>query len=90
MLRRSAIRGPVREVVAVHPYRSEPPRAVRRELIEGARRRIRCAGCTSYFLWTEVPRLRGTLAARSTGTSPTSSTSGRTPRPPRADQRPPR
>lgn len=54
--------GAEREVLGAYPHRSELPRAIWRDLIEGAQRRVWCGGYTSYFLWTEVPNLVATLA----------------------------
>jgi hypothetical protein len=54
--------GAEREVLGAYPHRSELPRAIWRDLIERAQRRVWCAGYTSYFLWTEVPDLVETLA----------------------------
>lgn len=56
--------GAEREVLGAYPHRSELPRVIWRDLIEGAHRRVWCAGYTSYFLWTEVPNLVETLGVK--------------------------
>jgi len=62
---RSAVKtGVDREVVAVYPYRSALPRSVWADLIANAECELMFAGYTSYFLWTEVPRLRDVLRER--------------------------
>jgi transcriptional regulator with XRE-family HTH domain len=50
-----------REIVAVYPFRSALPRSLWRDLITGATKTLTFAGYTSYFLWLEVPNLRGIL-----------------------------
>lgn len=62
---RAAIKtGADREIVTVYPYRSGVPRSLWRDLITRADERIVLAGYTSYFLWLEIPGLRGTLARK--------------------------
>lgn len=59
---RTAIKtGPDREVVAVYPFRSAAPKALWKDLVASAERRITFAGYTNYFLWLEIPNLRATL-----------------------------
>lgn len=53
--------GPDGEMVAMYPRRSDMPRDVFRELISRSRRRLWFGGYTSYFLWVDVPDLRGQL-----------------------------
>jgi transcriptional regulator with XRE-family HTH domain len=53
-----------REVRAVWPTRSAVPRSLWADLISRARRRVLCAGYTSYFLWTEVPGARELLQGK--------------------------
>lgn len=59
---RAAIKtGADREIVTTYPFRSAMPRSLWRDLIVGASKTLTFAGYTSYFIWTEVPNLRGTL-----------------------------
>lgn len=60
-IRRNIKTGPDREIVAVYPYRSACPKSVWRSLFAGATRDITLAGYTNYFLWLEIPNLRGLL-----------------------------
>lgn len=60
-IRRNIKTGADREVVTVYPRRSDCPKAVWRSLISGAGRDITLAGYTNYFLWLELPNLRGAL-----------------------------
>ncbi|WP_395110010.1 helix-turn-helix domain-containing protein [Actinomadura sp. SCN-SB] len=60
-VRRNVKTGPDREIVATYPYRSACPRSVWRSLITDATRDMVFAGFTNYFLWLEIPNLRGVL-----------------------------
>ena len=60
-IRRNIKTGPDREVAAVYPRRSDCPKSVWRSLISGATKDITLAGYTNYFLWLELPNLRGVL-----------------------------
>ena len=50
-----------REVVSVYPHRSLIPRSLWRDLVGGAEKELVFAGYTNYFLWLDLPGLRGTL-----------------------------
>jgi transcriptional regulator with XRE-family HTH domain len=60
-IRRNIKTGPDREVAAVYPRRSDCPKSVWRSLIAAADKDITLAGYTNYFLWLELPNLRGVL-----------------------------
>jgi transcriptional regulator with XRE-family HTH domain len=60
-IKRNVKTGPDREIVAVYPYRSACPKSVWRNLIGGATHQLVFAGYTNYFLWLEIPNLRGVL-----------------------------
>ncbi len=66
-IRRNIKTGPDREIVAVYPRRSDCPKSVWRSLISGATRDITLAGYTNYFLWLELPNLRGVLRRKAEG-----------------------
>jgi hypothetical protein len=66
-IRRNIKTGPDREIAAVYPRRSECPRSVWRSLITDAAENIILAGYTSYFLWMELPNLRGVLRRKAEG-----------------------
>ncbi|MFD0691827.1 DUF5919 domain-containing protein [Actinomadura fibrosa] len=60
-IRKNVKTGVDREVVAVYPYRSACPKSVWRRLIADAEKDLTFAGYTNYFLWLEIPNLRGAL-----------------------------
>jgi transcriptional regulator with XRE-family HTH domain len=60
-IRRNIKTGYDREIISVYPRRSDCPRSVWRSLISDATRDITLAGYTNYFLWLELPNLRGAL-----------------------------
>ncbi|QXJ19530.1 helix-turn-helix transcriptional regulator [Actinomadura graeca] len=60
-IRKNVKTGPDREVVAVYPHRSACPKSVWRRLIDDASKNLIFAGYTNYFLWLEIPNLRGIL-----------------------------
>ena len=60
-IRRNIKTGADREIVSVYPRRSDCPKSVWLSLISGASRDITLAGYTNYFLWLELPNLRGAL-----------------------------
>jgi transcriptional regulator with XRE-family HTH domain len=66
-IRRNIKTGPDREIAAVYPRRSDCPRSVWRSLISGAAKDITLAGYTNYFLWLELPNLRGVLRRKAEG-----------------------
>jgi len=62
---RSTIKtGPDREIVAAYTSRAAVPNALWRNLIANAEKTLVFAGYTSYFLWLEIPGLRGMLAQK--------------------------
>ncbi|MEU7982954.1 helix-turn-helix transcriptional regulator [Micromonospora sp. NPDC049081] len=63
-VRRAVKLGADRELVGVYARRSELPRTLFRELIEGARSRLLFGGYTSYFVWLEVPNAAETIGAK--------------------------
>lgn len=63
-VRRAVKLGADRELVGVYPRRSDLPRSLFRELIEGARSRLWFGGYTSYFVWLEVPHAAETIGAK--------------------------
>lgn len=63
-VRRAVKLGADRELVGVYARRSDLPRSLLRELIEGARSRLWFGGYTSYFVWLDVPNAAGTLGAK--------------------------
>lgn len=61
VIRKNVKTGADREIVAVYPYRSACPKSVWRRLIGDAGQELVFAGYTNYFLWLEIPNLRGVL-----------------------------
>jgi len=62
---RTAIKtGADREIVAVYPYRSAVPKALWRDLVTRAGRRLVFAGYTNYFLWLDMNNFRTVLRRR--------------------------
>ncbi|MDW5330365.1 XRE family transcriptional regulator [Plantactinospora sp. KLBMP9567] len=53
-----------REIVSLYPNRSLIPRSLWRDLIGGAKDDLLFAGYTNYFLWLDLPGLRGVLRKR--------------------------
>lgn len=53
-----------REIVSVYPHRSLIPRSLWRDLVGAADRELLFAGYTNYFLWLDLPGLRGVLRKR--------------------------
>ncbi|MCO1593562.1 helix-turn-helix domain-containing protein [Micromonospora sp. RHAY321] len=64
VVRRAVKVGTDRELVGVYARRSDVPRALFRDLIEGAGSRLWFGGYTSYFVWLEVPNAAATLGAK--------------------------
>ncbi|MEQ4304819.1 XRE family transcriptional regulator [Plantactinospora sp. B6F1] len=63
-LRAAVKTGYDREIVSAYPNRSLVPRSLWRDLIGDAKDELLFAGYTNYFLWLDLPGLRGVLRKR--------------------------